>query len=113
MLGWADGSTDKDVAAREWVSQPTVGTWRIRFLELRLEGLDDEPRPGRVPSLTADQVENGVVDTLEPTPANALHWSRKSIGSRNAAAFVKCCRSAVLAGVATSGIGLRYGPGRC
>jgi len=83
VLGCADGLANKDVAAREGVSQPTVGKWRSRFLELRLDGLGDDPRPGRVPSVTADQVEKVVVDTLESTPKNATHWSRRSMAKKS------------------------------
>ncbi|EUA52646.1 helix-turn-helix domain protein [Mycobacterium xenopi 3993] len=42
------GLTNKQVAARERVSQPTVGKWRSRFVEARLDGLVDDPgRAGR------------------------------------------------------------------
>src|SRR5512144_1602842 len=71
VLGCASGLSNKDVARREGVSAPTVGKWRARFVELRLDGLGDDPRPGRPPSITADQVEDVVVATLESTPANA------------------------------------------
>jgi len=74
---------NKEVAARLGVSQPTVGKWRSRFLELRLDGLEDDPRPGRVPSITAEQVEKIVVDTLESTPKNATHWSRRSMAKKS------------------------------
>jgi transposase len=52
-------------------------------VELRLDGLEDDPRPGRVPSVTADQVEKVVVDTLESTPENATHWSRTSMAEKS------------------------------
>ena len=83
VLGCASGLSNKDVAAREGVSQPTVGKWRARFVELRLDGLSDDPRPGRPPSITADQVEDVVVATLESTPANATHWSRAKMAQRS------------------------------
>lgn len=82
VLGCATGLTNKEVAARERVSQPTVGKWRARFVELRLDGLADDPRPGRPPSITAEQVEDVVVATLESTPANATHWSRAKMAER-------------------------------
>ncbi len=83
VLGCAEGLPNKEVAAREGVAQQTVGKWRARFLELRLDGLGDDPRPGRVPSVTADQVEKIVVDTLESTPENATHWSRTSMAKKS------------------------------
>jgi transposase len=83
VLACAEGMDNKQVAARERVTQQTVGKWRSRFVEFRLEGLSDEPRPGRPPSITADQVEDVVVTTLEATPANATHWSRAKMAERS------------------------------
>jgi hypothetical protein len=60
VLGCAAGLSNKEVAAREGVSQPTVGKWRSRFCELRLDGLGDDRRPGRPASITAEQVEDVV-----------------------------------------------------
>jgi transposase len=58
-----------------------VGKWRRRFLERRLEGLVDEPRPGAPRKITDEQVEQVVVATLERTPAGATHWSRASMAA--------------------------------
>ena len=82
VLHCADGLSNKEVAAREGVSQPTVGKWRQRFVDLRLDGLCDDPRPGRPPSISIEKVEQVVVDTLESTPANATHWSRQKMASK-------------------------------
>ena len=82
VLGCAEGLSNKEVAARERVAQPTVGKWRRRFVEARCDGLVDDPRPGRPASVTAEQVEDVVVATLESAPANATHWSRKSMAER-------------------------------
>jgi hypothetical protein len=38
VLGCAEGLSNKAVAARERVSQPTVGKWRRRFVEARCDG---------------------------------------------------------------------------
>lgn len=83
VLGCAEGLDNKQVAARERVTQQTVGKWRARFVEFRLDGLNDEPRPGRPASITGDQVEDVVVATLESTPANATHWSRAKMAERS------------------------------
>ena len=83
VLGCADGLSNKEVAVREGVSQPTVGKWRSRFVEARLDGLVDDPRPGRPAVVTAEQVEDVVVATLESTPKNATHWSRSKMAERS------------------------------
>src|SRR5881396_1015869 len=76
VLGCADGKTNKQVAAEQGVWPQTAGKWRARFIERRLDGLVDEDRPGRPPSVALDQVEAVIVATLEDTPQNATHWSR-------------------------------------
>jgi len=83
VLACADGFSNVEVAQRLGVSRPTVGKWRSRFSTDRLDGLVDEPRPGRPPSITVDQIEDVVVATLEATPRNATHWSRKSMATRS------------------------------
>jgi transposase len=82
VLACADGESNTAVAARVGCSSATVGKWRARFLEHRLDGLVDEPRPGRPPTISTEQVEDVVVSTLESTPANATHWSRAKMAER-------------------------------
>jgi transposase len=83
VLGSAEGLTNVAVAARCGVEPHTVAKWRRRFLERRLDGLVDDPRPGRPASISTDQVEDVVVATLESTPKNATHWSRAKMAERS------------------------------
>lgn len=83
VLACADGSDNKTVATALGCAAATVGKWRTRFIEDRLDGLGDEYRPGRPTSITIDQVEDVVVSTLESTPENATPWSRKKMADRS------------------------------
>jgi transposase len=81
VLGCAAGKPNKQVAAEVGVWPQTVGVWRRRFIERRLDGLVDEPRPGGPRSITDEQVEAVVVATLERAPKDATHWSRTSMAA--------------------------------
>ena len=81
VLGCAAGKPNTEVAADVGVWPQTVGVWRRRFVERRLEGLTDEPRPGGPRTVTDEQVESVVVATLERAPKDATHWSRASMAA--------------------------------
>ena len=79
VLACAEGGTNGAVAQALRVSRPTVALWRRRFAEHGPDGLLDAPRPGAPRKITDAQVEQAVTTTLEAAPANATHWSTRSL----------------------------------
>jgi transposase len=81
VLACAEGLDNKQVAAKLRVCSKTVGTWRQRFVERRLEGLVDEPRPGAPRKYTDADIEQVVTRTLETKPKAATHWSTRGLAA--------------------------------
>ena len=79
----ADGRSNTGVAAELRVCVDTVGKWRSRFLEQRLDGLLDKPRSGRPRMIDDADVERVIALTLEATPKDATHWSTRSMARRS------------------------------
>ena len=79
VLAAAEGLKNTQVAERLGIDRATVAKWRSRFASLRLDGLLDEPRPGRPRTISDAQVEEVIVKTLESTPKDATHWSTRSL----------------------------------
>jgi transposase len=77
VLAMDGGLNNRDAAKKLGLTRPTVGKWRERFRQLRLEGLLDEPRPGAPRSITDKQVESVVTRTLESMPDSGTHWSTR------------------------------------
>jgi transposase len=80
VLACAEGQTNQAVADQLGIWPQTVAKWRGRFVRGRLEGLSDEPRPGRPRTITDTQVEQVITKTLEePPPNHDSHWSTRSM----------------------------------
>lgn len=79
VLAAAEGLKNAEVAQRLGIHRGTVRKWRARFAEHRLDGLLDEPRPGRPRTVSDAQVEAVIVKTLEATPKDATHWSTRAM----------------------------------
>ncbi|MGH8688635.1 MAG: IS630 family transposase [Burkholderiales bacterium] len=78
----AAGALSQDIARDLQISRPTVQLWRQRFLALRVPGLEqDAPRPGRIPRISAPTIKAVVNATLHQTPANATHWSTRTMAA--------------------------------
>src|SRR3954453_12253663 len=81
VLAAAEGQSSKEIAAGLGCNDSTVGKWRGRFARRGLDGLHDEPRPGKPRSISDQDVERVIVKTLEQQPANATHWSTRSMAA--------------------------------
>ncbi len=79
VLACATGQPHHTVAAAFKTTGQPVGRWRRRFVERRLEGLLDEPRPGTSRRTSAVAVERLLALTLETTPKAATHWSSRDM----------------------------------
>jgi transposase len=81
VLACAGGANNQSVAAKLGVTAQTVGTWRERFRTGGLRALGDLPRSGQPRKLTDAKVEAVITRTLETQPANATHWSTRTMAA--------------------------------
>jgi transposase len=82
VLAAAEGEANGEIASRLGCHATTVGKWRRRFAERGLDGLQDEPRPGKPRTIGDDDVERVIRKTLEETPRDATHWSTRSLAAQ-------------------------------
>lgn len=79
VLAAADGLSNTAIADKLDINISSARKWRTRFVADRLDGLLDEPRPGRPRVVGDDQVKELITATLESTPPDATHWSTRSM----------------------------------
>jgi transposase len=79
VLECARGLENREVAAHLRLAKGTVGKWRRRFVEHRLDGLRDDPRSGAPRTIEDADIEAVIVKTLESMPENATHWSSRGM----------------------------------
>lgn len=72
-----------EIASELGTSQQTVGKWRNRFINLGLDGLADEARPGAPRTINDDRVQAIVTATLESAPPGSTHWSLRDLAKRS------------------------------
>src|SRR5215208_1952030 len=83
----AQGVPGKQIAAMVGCAEPTVVTWRRRYAESGLAGLEDHPRPGS-PSPLPEALRDRVLEltlTEPPTRFGATHWSSRLLADALAA----------------------------
>ena len=81
VLAAAEGPNNTEIAGQLGIAVSSVRKWRNRFAEHRLDGLVDEPRPGRPRTITDEQVDAVITKTLESKPRTATHWSTRSMAA--------------------------------
>ena len=79
VLAAAEGLDNKMIVARLGADANTVGKWRRRFSERRLDGLYDDPRSGAPRKIGDEQIAEVIGRTLEETPPDGTHWSLRSM----------------------------------
>jgi len=79
VLRCASGAENQRVAADLRIDKTTVGKWRRRFVERRIDGLRDEPRSGAPRTVADARIEAVIVRTLESQPPDATHWSSRGM----------------------------------
>ena len=80
VLGAARGLENRQIAEKLSLTRETVGRWRSRFAEKRVEAITkDLPRGGRKPTKRS-KVESRIIrKTTKERPANATHWSTRTL----------------------------------
>src|SRR6201987_5178083 len=78
----AEGLENKQIARRMGITPEKAARWRKRFLAGGIAALQkDAPRPGRTRTITERQVKKVVKMTLHQKPANATHWSTRTMAA--------------------------------
>ncbi len=78
----AGGLENKQIARRMGITPEKAARWRKRFLAGGIAALEkDAPRPGRTRTITDRRVKKVVEMTLHQKPANATHWSTRTMAA--------------------------------
>src|SRR4030042_1662041 len=81
ILAAAEGLNNKTISERGIGSEQTICLWRKRYAEYGMEGLQDEPKPGRPRTISRDKGAEIVATTLTP-PEGMTHWSARRLGKQ-------------------------------
>lgn len=81
VLRAAEGANNKHIASELGLTYQTVGKWRKRFAEQGIQGLHDEPRPGKPRTVDEDKFDEILSKTLEGKPEDRTHWSTRTMAA--------------------------------
>lgn len=81
VLAAAEGLTNKAISEKGLGSVQTICLWRKRYAEYGLEGLKDEPKPGRPRKIGQGKVAEIIAATLTP-PQGMTHWSARRLAKQ-------------------------------
>jgi transposase len=81
ILAAAEGLSNKSISKRGLGSVQTICLWRKRYAKYGIEGLKDEPKPGRPRKIGQDKIAEIVTTTLTP-PEDATHWSARRLAKQ-------------------------------
>jgi transposase len=83
VLRAADGLQDREIAAELGITPEKAARWRKRFLVGGTQALaKDAPRPGRGRTIKDRKVASIIKLTTSSKPANATHWSTRSMAEK-------------------------------
>ena len=91
VLAAAGGEPNSEIAKRLGLTRATVGKWRARFLEQRINGLHDELRPGKPRTIDDERVAELIKTTLHTKPVDgSTHWSVRTVAAETSISPPAC-----------------------
>jgi transposase len=82
VLSCLEGKENQQVAQELRTSIPTVSKWRRRFSEQGLDGLLDQPRPGKPPKYGAAFRDRVLALLEQPAPPGLSHWDGPHVAEK-------------------------------
>jgi len=81
ILAAAERLNNRAISERGLGSEQTVCLWRKRYAEYGIEGLQDQPKPGRPRTIGQDKIAEIVATTMTP-PEGVTHWSARRLAKQ-------------------------------
>src|SRR5438034_4725264 len=73
---------DQEIAQALGIARQTAALWRGRFAEHGIAAIEkDAPRPRTPPVIPPAKIDEVVSKTTRETPADATHWSTRSLAA--------------------------------